>query len=60
MAEGLLPGTMAACHSSFIIEIGVYLLQAGVECFCFSSDFQHPPWLPSPSDEMSTSKGAQH
>lgn len=32
-------GTMAVCHSSFIIEIGVYLLQAWVECFCFSSDY---------------------
>lgn len=29
VADGLfLTGTMAACHSSFIIEIGVYLLQA--------------------------------
>lgn len=34
-----LPGTMAVCHCSFIIEIGVYLLQARVECFCFSSDY---------------------
>lgn len=40
VAGGLfLTGTMAVCHSSFIIEIGVYLLQAWVECFCFSSDY---------------------
>lgn len=36
---GFLPGTMAVCHSSFIIEIGVYLLHARVECFCFLSDY---------------------
>lgn len=26
---------MAVCHSSFVIEIEVYLLQAWIECFLF-------------------------